>query len=329
MEQKDYRRIFTEIVDGCSTSFIGQKRIFIKHQSVADVVDYEIIYDKHYEYATNRGLLNEEDLLVKLDKDGIWTENDEADIKNQQFFLDNLIKSKSGLYLQSAIDRANEQQKEAEQKLSEMKVKKEALLSNSAENYAQNRANDHFVSRSFFKDIDQKEHLYTEEEFEFLDISEIKKVIGCYNSFSDRFSESSIQQLVLQDFYKIYYSFSEQSMDFFGKPVVSLTNFQLNLILYTRVFKNIFDQHQDIPEHITKDPKQLLDFASSSETRQKAKERIDRAGDGGAGVMGATKQDLDNLGVEKADSSARNLHDEAKKKGGSLSMKDLMDLGGY
>jgi hypothetical protein len=118
-------------------------------------------------------------------------------------------------------------------------------------------------------------------------------------------------------------------MDFFGKPVVSLTNFQLNLILYTRVFKNIFDQHQDIPEHITKNPKQLLDFASSSETRQKAKERIDKAGDGGAGVIGATKQDLNNLGVEQADTSATNLHDEAKKKGGSLSMKDLMDLGGY
>ena len=31
--------------------------------------------------------------------------------------------------------------------------------------------------------------------------------------------------------------------------------------------------------------------------------------------MGATKQDLDNLGVKRADSSARNLHDEAKKKG--------------
>ena len=49
-----------------------------------------------------------------------------------------------------------------------MQNKKDALLSNSAENYAQNRANDHFVSRSFFKDIDPKEHLYTEENLSFL-----------------------------------------------------------------------------------------------------------------------------------------------------------------
>lgn len=329
MDQKDYRRIYTEIVDGCSTSFIGQKRIFIKHQSVSDVVDYEIIYDKYYSYATERGLLNEEELLNDLNKDKIWTEEDESAIKNQEFFLDNLRKSKSNLYLQAAIDKANEQEKEAEQKLSEMKNKKEALLANSAENYAQNRANDYFVSRSFFKDVDQKEHLYTEEEFEFLDISEIKKVINCYNNFSDKFSESSIQNLVLQDFFKIYYSFSEQSMDFFGKPVVALTNFQLNLILYTRVFKNIFDHHQDIPDQIKKDPKLLLDFASSSESREKAKERIAKAGDGGAGVIGATKQDLDNLGVDRPQASSRNLHEEAKKKGGSLSMKDLMDMGGY
>ena len=127
MEQKDYRRIFTEIVDGCSTSFIGQKRIFIKHQSVADVVDYEIIYDKNFSYATNRGLLNEEDLLVKLDKDGIWTEQDEADIQSQKFFLDNLIKSKSP-YLQSAIDRANEQQKEAEQNSDKQNKKMQCLI---------------------------------------------------------------------------------------------------------------------------------------------------------------------------------------------------------
>ncbi len=329
MDQKDYRRIYTEIVDGCSTSFIGPKRIFIKHQSVSDVVDYEIIYDKYYSYATNRGLLNDEELLKDLAKDGIWTEKDEADIQNQEFFLNNLVKSKSGLYLQSAIDRANEQEKEARVKLFEMKSKKDALLANSVENYAQNRANDYFVSRSFFKDINQKEHLYTEEEFEFLDITEIKKVIDCYNSFSDRFSETSIQKLVLQDFFKIYYSFCEQSMDFFGKPVVALTNFQLNLILYTRVFKNIFDQNEDIPEQITKDPKQLLDFAQSSESRQRAKERIQKAGDGGAGVMGATKQDLDKLGVDRPDASSKNLHEEAKKKGGSLSMKDLMDMGGY
>ena len=329
MDQKDYRRIYTEIVDGCSTSFIGQKRIFIKHQSVADVVDYEIIYDKYYSYATDRGLLNEEQLLKDLEKDGIWTEADEAEIQKQQFFLDNLSKSKGGLYLQSAIDKANEQQEEAQLKLLGMKSKKDALLSNSVENYAQNRANDYFVSKSFFKDISQKEHLYTEEEFEFLELSQIKKVIECYNDFSDRFSESSIQKLVLQDFFKIYYSFSEQSMDFFGKPVVALTNFQLNLILYTRVFKNIFDQHENIPEQITKDPKQLLDFASSSESREKAKERIQKAGDGGAGVMGATKQDLDKLGVDRPDASAKNLHEEAKKKGGSLSMKDLMDMGGY
>ena len=329
MDQKDYRRIYTEIVDGCSTSFIGPKRIFIKHQSVSDVVDYEIIYDKYYSYATERGLLNEEELLEDLNKNGIWTEEDESKIQNQQFFLDNLTKSKNSLFLQSAIDKANEQEAEAQKNLAEIKSKKDALLQNSVENYAQNRANDYFVSRSFFKDVGQKEHLYTEEEFEFLDISEIKKVIDCYNNFSDKFSESSIQKLVLQDFFKIYYSFSEQSMDFFGKPVVSLTNFQLNLILYTRVFKNIFDHHEDIPDQITKDPKLLLDFASSSESRERAKERIAKAGDGGAGVMGATKQDLDKLGVDRPEASATNLHEAAKKKGGSLSMKDLMDMGGY
>ena len=43
--------------------------------------------------------------------------------------------------------------------------------------------------------------------------------------------------------------------------------------------------------------------------------------------MGATKEDLDELGLNTTNKNS--LHEAAKKKGGSLSMKDLMDMGGH
>ena len=41
--------------------------------------------------------------------------------------------------------------------------------------------------------------------------------------------------------------------------------------MYTRIFKNIFEQNDDIPERIMDDPAALLDFANSSEAREEMK----------------------------------------------------------
>ena len=46
-------------------------------------------------------------------------------------------------------------------------------------------------------------------------------------------------------------------------------------------------------------------------------------------VVGATKEDYEYMGVEPTKvKDAQSLNNIAKKKGGSLNMKDLMDLAG-
>ena len=148
-----------------------------------------------------------------------------------------------------------------------------------------------------------------------------------YNEFHQTFSETNIKNLAIQDFYKSYYSFIDNLSDFFGKPVVDLTNYQLNLILYTKIFKNIMEQYsEEIPDRIKGDPDGLLDFANSSESRDKIKEELSK--DSGAStIVGATKEDMDELGLSRP-KQGKTLEDLAKDKGGSLSMKDLMDLSG-
>ena len=53
------------------------------------------------------------------------------------------------------------------------------------------------------------------------------------------------------------------------------------------------------------------------------KEHLDK--DGASTVFGATKEDYEYMGVEK---STNSITQAAKKKGGSLNMSDLMELGG-
>ena len=115
-------------------------------------------------------------------------------------------------------------------------------------------------------------------------------------------------------------------MQFYGKPFCNLTYNQIRLIVYTRVFKNIFDNNENIPDNIRKDPAKLLEFGGSSrEERDKVSEKLSN---GSAGTLvGATDEDYEYLGIEKPKGGI-SLHEEAKKKGGTLNMEDLMKLHG-
>jgi len=325
VDPKEYRGLFKEIVDGFSAYYVGEKKRFIKHQSTSDLVDFDQVYQMHFDRAIARGLPTEEEIFSDLEKEGVWSKSDDAEIETQKFYLQSLVKNKKNIYLKSALQRVNEQIKEAEKKLNELTSQKENLISNSSERYATNRANDFYMFNSFYKTQDLDEPLYTQEEFENISTKEVTNLVRIYNSFHTKFSEKKIQHLAIQDFYKIYYSFSESTMDFFGIPVVKLNNFQLNLLIYTRIFKNIFEMNDDIPDKIKKDPEALLDYANSSEAREEVKGKMNDSSSAST-IVGATKEDLEELGMNT--SSGTSLHEAAKKKGGSLSMKDLMDIGG-
>jgi len=325
VELKKYRALFNEIVDGFSAYYVGEEKRYIKHQSNSDLVDFDQVYQMHFDRAKSRGLPSEQEILEELEKEGVWNKSDQAKIDAQLFYVKSLHKNKKNIYLSSAIKTINNQIKEAELKLKKLTEQKSSLISNSCDSYALNRANDFYMFNSFYKTKDLDEPLYTQEEFENTNTREVTNLVRTYNSFHEKFSEKNIQNLAVQDFYKIYYSFSESTMDFFGVPVVKLNNFQLNLLIYTRIFKNIFETNDDLPDKIKKDPEALLDYANSSKAREEVKSKMSNSS-AGSTIVGATKEDLEDLGMDL--SSGKSLESEARKKGGELSMKDLMDLNG-
>ena len=69
-----------------------------------------------------------------------------------------------------------------------------------------------------------------------------------------------------------------------------------------------------------------MDFASTAhDERDKIKEKIE--GSSGSTIVGATQKDYQELGLGTPAGSV-DLHEEARKKGGTLSMQDLMKLSG-
>lgn len=69
MDSKEYRRLFKEIVDGFSAYYVGEEKRYIKHQSVSDLVDFDQVYQMHFDRAIDRGLPTEEEIFSDLEKE--------------------------------------------------------------------------------------------------------------------------------------------------------------------------------------------------------------------------------------------------------------------
>jgi len=320
------RKIFRDVVRGYSTATLDNEFVYIKHLTPHDQVELEEIEEKYHNDALRRGVPTEEDMLIFLKDEGQWSEKDDKFIRDKQFFIESLKTAKNKMVLKKEIDRQADLIEKETNELVQKQAQKMQLLGNTCEKYAKDRLNDFYMIKSFYKNSDLSEKLFSENEFDELEHNDIKKVVVKYNEIFEVFSEESIQYTILEDFYSPYLSFAEDSMQFYGKPFCELTYNQVRLIVYTRVFKNIFDTNENIPESIKKDPAKLLEFGSSSkEERDKAKDKLSQ-GDAGT-IVGAKDEDYEYLGVEKPKGGV-SLHEEAKKKGGTLNMDDLMKLHG-
>lgn len=326
METTKRRKIFRDIVRGYSTALFNDKLVYIKHLTPHDQVELEEIEERYFDSALRRGVPTEQDMLSFLKDEEQWTEEDEKFIEEKTFYVENLKKTKSKMVLKTQIEKQQELIEKEELDLIARQNLKISLIGNTCEKYAKERLNDFYMINSFFKDNKLSKKIFDEQGFDELENQDIKKIIVLYNEIFQSFSEESIQYTILEDFYNPYLSFAEDSLQFYGKPFCELTYNQIRLIVYTRVFKNIFDSNENIPENIRKDPAKLLDFGSSSkQERDKAKDKLSQ-GDGGT-IVGAKDEDYEFLGVEKPQRGV-DLHEEAKKKGGTLNMEDLMKLHG-
>jgi len=323
-----YRKIFRDVVQGFTKVFHGEELIFIKHLTTHDQVNLEDIEENFFNKAQARGLKTEQESLDQIIKDELWTREDEQFLSTQKSYVENLYKGKSQLILKSQIDNQERLINTELKKLDEKINEKNELLGETCEKYSKKRANDYYIMTSFYSDEKLTTKLYEEKEFDDVGYSRLSELVNIHNEHFSVFSEDNIQKTILEDFFFPFMSFSEDTMQFFGKPVCELTNHQVKLIIFARIFKSIFDNNENIPEKIRKDPKALIDFASTSNTGKEELDRHEEKG-GATTVVGATKEDYEYMGVNpvKAEGGV-SLHEKAKKKGGTLNMNDLMEMAG-
>ena len=322
MDNDDLADIIVEIFDGFSILNCSLGPIYIKHFHQLDTRKILSKRKLYIAQAEERGLLTENSMLKMLFQDGMWDDESEKKIQDKKKFIQNLKNSLSKIVLPS---KRKEHKKLIDleiSKLSALSFEREKLIGLTAEKYAERKVNKDFFESLLY--LDENFEVSPFDDLDYQDIETAKELANLEGEFFNRMNDGNISKAVLSPFFGPYLPYAEDVLNMFGEPLKNLTAFQLKMISYGRSFLNIFKNSQkEIPDHIAKDPDLLIDFYNSQKTDNNVKNK----GESDATTyFGANREDIQQLKNE--DQEAIILTDEIKKKGGSLNMKDMMDLHG-
>jgi len=253
VSEEEYIAIVGEIFDGYTEFYFKGEPVYLKHFSIRDQRYIHKYYNKYKNLAINKGIPTEEEALNNLKKDGFWSKDDDFKISSLEIELDNLKDSLLNTILPSQKKALQETINKRQKELNIFKIKRKEVVGATAEDFASSRSNEEFIRYVLFKDQDLKKHIFTEEEFCELDYKYITSLVKQNSNCSSRLSEELIQESVLRDFFNMYLSQTEDVSSFYGKPIIHLSVYQLKLALYARVFYNIVQYNDDIPNGIKKD----------------------------------------------------------------------------
>ena len=324
-DQVNFRYLFKDIVQGFSEVEVNGATLYVKHLSSLDQVDLEVLEETFRNKAQKRELPTEEEALDRLREEEMWTKKDDSEISQQKLHVQALENTGKQLYLKTDIEKNSSEKEEAQKKLNQLMDVKGNLVGQTCEKYAKSRVSDHYILKSFYKDIDLEQQCYSEEEMDELGKEELVSIIQAYNQRLFSFTDDNIQKVILQDFYSAYFPFSDNVMNFYNKPLFDLSLNQVKLIVFTRMFKNIFESYPKIPETIKKDPEKIISYVNAQDKAKDAVSNLDK--EGASTIVGAKPEDYEYLGYKQTPQGA-SLSEQLKKKGGRMNMKDLMETMG-
>jgi hypothetical protein len=325
VSEEEYIGIVGEIFDGCTEISYQGKSVYLKHFSIRDQRYIHKFYNKYKKIAESRGIPSEAEMLESLRVDGIWTDEDDSTILNLEQEIEGLKGSQRVALLPSQKQSLQKTIDEKRQQLLFVQTKKINLLGKTSESYGSVRANEEFIRYLLYSDPECSNHLFSEQEFAELSEESVEYFVSMHEEIAKRLSERNIQKSVLRDFFNMYLSQTESVSEFYGKSIIMLSAYQLKLAIYAKIFFNIFQYNDDMPEYIKKDPDAIFSFSESKRNSSKGGSGRGDSDSGASAIFNATKEDLDFV-----DPNARkiSLADEIEKKGGKMNMDDLINLMG-
>jgi hypothetical protein len=321
MHDNDYISLISEIFQGYTELSYKGDSVFLRHINIHDQNRLSKLVEKITAEKIARGIPSEKDRLDQLKQDKEWTDDDELKIAEIENYVKNLLQSKKKYALPSQQKEAQKLIDEEAAKLNDLRQKKRLLIGPTAEDFAARKANEEFLRHLIYSDENCSRLHFSDEEFGAIEPVDLNSIYDGYQRMMTRFSDENVQKAVLCDFFNMYLPFCEKPWDFYGVPLIKSSVFQQKVLVYGRMFLNIFQNVEKIPDHIRQDPKALLDFADSSRNKDKAQSK-NSAKEGSTSFVMGTREDAEYMagdGVEVGD-----LAEELKANNGFMDQETLL-----
>jgi hypothetical protein len=325
-DPKFLANLFQKIRLGFSETEVGGKPCSVRHANTPDIEKLNYYYQSFFEKSKNMGVMEEKELLELLDKEEVWTKKDADELFKKENELKNLKKTISNLLLEAEKKPIQKRIDEIDEEISGVIDKRDSLLKNTAEKYADRKSNEMFVRHCLFKDKELKEEFYTSEEFDEIDSQDLSDLYTTYNKTLKDFSEKNLKQISISSFFfSIFNLFSDDLTGFFKIHPMELSFYQINLLNYAKMFNKIFENHE-IPENIRNDADAILKHIEDVKNKKKRAEEVSQKAQSSDGFSfaKAKAKDLENMGIDKR--GTKDIHSMAEDKGGDLSMEDFMKM---
>jgi len=245
--QKDSRYAYREILQGYS--HIEEENFYIKHFKESDLGFVDTVYKKCIDSCKKKGLLSKEEKLTLYRKENLIDESLfeekvklEYAVKEGFDFARGLSKKESEEFLENNV-------LPKEKKLRELEKEIKELIEPVSESLCNKKLNEEYVYHSLYKDKQLSNPFLSRSEFEDLSFVEVNELVEKYNYYSSKFTEININVIAVNSFFlNTFFMCDDDPVKFYGKNVLDLTMYQLNLFSRGKFYKSVLMEGKEPPE---------------------------------------------------------------------------------
>tara|TARA_B100000287_G_scaffold432225_1_gene491068 strand:+ start:759 stop:1772 length:1014 start_codon:yes stop_codon:yes gene_type:complete len=326
------RYLYKDVINGYS--IVEEEAIHISHLKETDIGSIEERRIKLAEEARGKGLQSEEEKVNLLISQGLWTQEKEEDIEKLKKEIIELQETKKKLILGRQIKQINNRIEFKSKVYNELVKERSSEVGHTAEKHAEKKVNEELVFKTFFKGPDLTEPFFSNEEFDELTNKELDSYALLYTAVNSQYSDLILRKISVCPFFLNSFFVCENNTNlFYGKPVVELTNYQIDVFSYGRYYKSIMSEAKSPPNELYSEPEKLIEYYENAKKAKEAKEnrKNNRRGKEseymGSTVFGATKEELEVIaGEEDGSSEMLDLSKEAEKSGGEMGLNEFLNL---
>ena len=222
--------LFRHIILGASFDY--RNNFYVKHSSLLEAT-YVSEFNKILEHECRaKGLLEEKDKLNVLFENSSWLKNEE------------------------------DQYQEKLKRIQDLYMEREESIGLTVESYCSNKNYEYYLRNFFFKDEKLTVPLFSEEEFEDMDISLMRDYHSYYSNFQNVFSDRNLKKIACSSIVSNSLFLSKTASDFYGKPICDFTINQISLYSNYIYFKNISSsaEFKSVPQEYYSDLGKVVDY---------------------------------------------------------------------